>query len=416
LAFIREHAEDNVQTLALRASRFPDVEMATAIRQIAARQAARVKLPTWWATEGVYYPNHLPMEQCSSEVTALYKSSLIPEELRQGGMLADLSGGFGVDFACMAKGFAGATYVERQEELCVLAVHNLPLLGISNARVMNMDAVEYLKGMSRQTVIFIDPARRDPKGKKKVAINDCEPNVARLHDLLVEKADRVIVKLSPMLDIAQAMDVLPCVREVHVVAVGGECKELLLVMEQDAHSADARIVCTNLPVAVPEEWPEPFVFTRQEEEEADCPLAERLDAYLYEPDSTILKAGAFRMVALRYGLKKLHPNSHLYTSEKLVTDFPGRCFRVIDSGGFAKHEVKYLQGYGSKMNLTVRNFPSTVADLRKRLKLTDGGDDYLFATTLSNGGKRWVLCKKVASSDSPKGEKAGKLILTTHNS
>ncbi|MBR4845143.1 MAG: SAM-dependent methyltransferase, partial [Bacteroidaceae bacterium] len=339
--FIEAHAEDNVQTLALRASRYPKVNMATAIIQIAARQTARTKLPTWWETTGIRYPSHLAMEQCSSEVTAQYKATLIPQELKNGSF-TDLSGGFGVDFACMAQGFSQATYVERQEELCVLATHNLPLLGLPEAQVVNADSVKYLEEMPLQSVIFIDPARRDLKGRKTVSIIDCEPNLCRIHELLTDKAKRVIVKLSPMLDISQALEQLPHVREVHVVAVGGECKELLLVMEAEATSDNARIICTNLPTSTPTSWPTPFSFTRQEEEEANCPIATEVATYLYEPNSVLLKAGAFRLIAAQYKVEKLHPNSHLYTSHHLISDFPGRSFEVIGQGGFGKRETKNL--------------------------------------------------------------------------
>jgi hypothetical protein len=198
-----------------------------------------------------------------------------------------------------------------------------------------------------------------------------------------------------MLDISQALEVLPCVREVHIIAVKGECKELLLILEAEAKSAEARIICTNLPTIVPEVWPTPFSFTRQEDEQAHYTLASEIATYLYEPNSVMLKAGAFRIIAAHYDIEKLHPNSHLYTSHKLIEGFPGRCFKIVFHGGFGKREIKELLASVKKANLTVRNFPTSVADLRKRLKLDDGGDDYLFATTLANGEKQWILCKKI---------------------
>jgi hypothetical protein len=295
----------------------------------------------------------------------------------------------------MAEGFNEATYVERQEELCALASHNLPLLGLPHAQVINADSVKHLNNMPRQAVIFIDPARRDLKGRKTVAISDCEPNITLLHELLLQKAERVIVKLSPMLDISQALEQLPHVCEVHVVSVGNECKELILVMEASSHSANARIVCINLPTTTPTVWPSALSFTRQEEENATCTIATEIKGYLYEPNSVMLKAGAFRTIAMQYGVEKLHPNSHLYTSDRLVEDFPGRRFQVITHGGFSKREIKEFLSSVKKANLTVRNFPNSVADLRKRLKLAEGGDDYLFATTLKDEEKRWILCRKV---------------------
>lgn len=393
IAFIEAHAEDNVQVLALQAARYPKVSMGFAITQIAARQTARTKLPSWWKVDGIRYPHHLSMEQCSSEVTARYKATLIPEKLKKGA-LTDLSGGFGVDFACMAEGFSEATYVERQEELCALASHNLPLLGLPHAQVVNADSAKHLSNMPHQTVIFIDPARRDLKGRKTVLISDCEPNITLLHEQLLQKAERVIVKLSPMLDISQALEQLPHVSEVHVVSVGNECKELVLVMEASADSANAHIICINLPTTTPEVWPSAFRFTRQEEEKAACTIAPEIKSYLYEPSSVMMKAGAFRTIASQYGVEKLHPNSHLYTSDLLVEDFPGRRFQVITHGGFSKREIRILLSSVKKANLTVRNFPNSVADLRKRLKLAEGGDDYLFATTLKDEEKQWILCRK----------------------
>lgn len=399
IAFIEAHAGDNVQTLALQAARYPKVNMSIAIIQIAARQTARAKLPTWWNTNGLRYPQHLSMEQCSSEITARYKASLIPEELKAGGSLTDLTGGFGVDFACMAEGFSETTYVERQEELCALAEHNLPLLGLPHAQVVHANSIDYLKDMPKQTVIFIDPARRDLKGRKTIAINDCEPNIAHLNDVLMEKAEMVIMKLSPMLDISQALETLPTVREVHVVAVGGECKELLLILDAQAHSAEARVVCINLPTNMADKWPSPLVFFRQEEENAEYQTATELEDYLYEPSSSLLKAGAFRTVAVRYNLKKLHPNSHLYTSTQLLADFPGRIFRIIEQGGFGKRDIRRIQAITPKANITVRNFPTSVVKLRKQLKLAEGGDYYLFATTLAGNDKQWILCKKPTMPD-----------------
>lgn len=389
--FIDTHAEDNVQRLALQAARYPHIDMAYAIIQIAARQKARSKLPTWWQTGGLRYPHYLSMEQCSSEATARYKASLIPSSLKAQGF-TDLTGGFGVDFCCMAEGFSHATYVERQAVLCELAGQNFPLLGILEAEIINSDATDYLKQMPRQGLIYIDPARRDSRGKKTVAISDCEPDLMKIHTLLTEKAERVMIKLSPMLDINQTLEQLPHICDVYVIASEGECKELLIVMEAGTSSQDARIHSVNLSTTGKPK--EDISFTREEENNCPCLMAEAPGLCLYEPNASILKAGAFRIVAHRYGLKKLHPNSHLYTSDKPVEDFPGRCFEVIAHGGFGKRELRDLQKQLPKANLTLRNFPSTTDDLRKRMKLADGGEDYLFATTFAGGEKRWIWGRK----------------------
>lgn len=392
--FIEQHANEDVRQLALQAARYPQVDISEAVTQIAGRQTARVKLPTWWAIKRIRYPRHLSMEQCSSEVTARYKAGLITPNLYEGGF-TDLSGGFGVDFCCMAANFKQAVYVEQQTELCKLTAHNLPLLGLTHAKVKNSDSIEYLHAIPAQKVIFIDPARRNNQGGKTVAITDCEPDVKALHNLLLEKAERIIVKLSPMLDIAQALTDIPTVKEIHIVAVNNECKELLLVLESGGVSSQAEIYCVNLSANPTASIPEAFCFTADEEAKSECFFTSEVKCYLYEPNVALLKAGAFRTIASRYGLIKLHPNSHLYTSDKLIESFPGRSFEVLSHGGFSKKEIKSLTTNITKANLTVRNFPSSVAELRKRLKLAEGGENYLFATTLSNGNKVWLNCHKL---------------------
>lgn len=392
--FIETHADADVKLLALQASRYPQVDMKEAIQQIWGRRIARTKLPRWWRQTDMLYPSHLPLEQCSSEATASYKARLIPETLENGSLL-DMSGGFGVDFCLLAERFGQITYVEQRQELCVLANHNFPLLGCGRAAIHCGDSVDFLQHAGRFDCLFIDPARRDKTGGKTVAIKDCEPDISRLAPLLLEKASFVMVKLSPMLDIKSALLQLPHVREVHVVAVAGECKELLLLMEAGADSRCARFCCVDLPADYAGEEPAVFRFTESEEGTCNCAYASVPELYLYEPHAALLKAGAFRSVAERFEVKKLHPNSHLYTSEQLVGDFPGRSFRIVTWGHFSKYEVKELQRQISKANVTVRNFPATVVELRRRLKLAEGGDDYLFATTLADGKKIWIQAKRV---------------------
>lgn len=378
LLYIKEHAREDVRTLALQAKKHPQVDMAFAVTQIAGRQIAASKLPSWAGVEGLLYPRHLSMEQCSSEATALYKSGLV-----RGETFADLTGGFGVDCSFLAKSFKQATYVERQEELCGLARHNFPLLGLDIC-VQHQDGVDYLRGMQPVDCIYLDPARRDGHGGKTVAISDCEPDVAQLEALLVEKGRTVLVKLSPMLDLSLALKTLKTVREVHIVSVQNECKELLLLLQKEAAATEVQIHCEQILASGGHRH---YVFTQEQERNADCPLASEVLSYLYEPNASILKAGAYRSLTQSYPVKKLHPSSHLYTSETWIPDFPGRCFKVKAVCGFGKKELKALLQGLEKANLTVRNFPDTVAGLRKRLKLKEGGDDYLFATTLGGGEK-----------------------------
>lgn len=391
LQFIRLHRTDDVCSLALQAGRHPGVDMPAAVTQIAGWQAARPKIPTWAATDGILYPPHLSMEQCSSELTADYKAAIVAQAGGERHSLTDLTGGFGIDFSALAAKFERADYVERQEVLCELARHNFPLLGLKHATVHQADATEYLQGMEPVSWLFLDPARRDGHGGKTVAIADCEPDVARLEPLLLAKAGRVLLKLSPMLDLAQALHTLKHVTQAHVVAVGGECKELLLVLAADAalQPNEVPICCVNLPAAA-----NVFTFSRQNEQNAPCIYANAPRAYLYEPHAALLKAGAFRSLTTRYKVEKLHPNSHLYTSDTQVEGFPGRTFHIDGWSGFGKREVKELLKGEKKANLTIRNFPASVAELRKRLKLSEGGNIYLFATTLADGQKVLIRCSK----------------------
>lgn len=390
--FIQAHRNDDVRELALHAQNFRDVDIAFALSQIAGRQMAMKKLPEWAQVEGLVYPKHLSMEQCSSEVTARYKASLV-----EGDTLVDLTAGFGVDCAYMARNFRKADYVERQSYLCEQAVHNFSLLGLNHIQVHCEDAVEYLKRMSPVDCLYLDPARRDNYGRKTVEITDCEPNVLDLEHLLVEKAKKVVIKLSPMLDIFSALRALEYIREVHVVAVDNECKELLITLMKTSDNAfctlsEPMVCCEQV---VNNFLTEPFRFTYSSEKGARCTWAETVGQFLYEPGVALLKAGPYRLLSERYGVRKLHPNSHLYTSDTYV-DFPGRRFRVEGFTGFGKNELKsFLQGV-CKANLTVRNFPATVVELRKKLKLKEGGDTYLFATTMGAGEKVLIKCVKTA--------------------
>ena len=383
LAFIREHTGDDVRQLALQAARYPLVDMRVAATQIEGRRLAAAKLPAWAATDGVMYPVRLSMEQCSSEATARYKASLVG-----GSRLADLTGGFGIDCSYMSERFDEATYIERNEELCRIARHNFGLLGLP-IRVVNGNSAEVLPSMPVQDWIFLDPARRDGVGNKVVALSDCEPDVCQLEKLLLQKAVRVMVKCSPMLDISLAISQLAAVREVHVVSVGNECKELLLILGgTTGHGIEVRTV--NFQGS----GVQTFDYALEEEQAASCSYTSTVGRYLYEPNSSMMKAGCFRLPAGRYGLQKLHRNTHLYTSDTLVPDFPGRVFEVKNIDGFGKNELKLLSSELKKANIAVRNFPERPEALRKRLKLSDGGDVYLFATTLADEKRVIIRCVK----------------------
>lgn len=384
--FIRKHVNEDVRALALQAAKYPDVDMPAAVQQIAGYQIASRKIPSWASVGQIRYPRHLSMEQCSSEQTARYKASLI-----KGDTLVDLTAGLGVDCSFLARNFKQVTYVERQEELCELAHHNFPLLDLPHITVCKDDACSFLEKMEPVDCIFLDPARRDSRGGKTVALADCEPNVIEMEPLLISKAKTVMIKLSPMLDITSALHDLKYISQIHLVSVQNECKELLLILKSEQNNQPVEIHCEQL---INKDCSNHFAFTVEEERNSTNKLADSMLEYLYEPDVTLLKAGAYRILSSRFPVYKLHINSHLFTSSQYLSDFPGRHFQVVGVSGFGKKEIKHFLEGVEKANLTVRNFPSTVADLRKRLKLKEGGELYIFATTLWNDEKVLINCIK----------------------
>ena len=469
--FIQEYREKDTRQLALQSARFPDVDMPYALDQIKGWQTARRKLPTWAACAGIVYPPHLSMEQCSSEPTAQYKLNLAMEwasrvesselrvesseegvessenevesselrvessELRvdnsseqpatlnsqlstlnyHASSMTDLTGGFGVDFSFTSCAFASATYVERNEQLCSMVEHNLPLLGIDNAKVVCADAVDYLSTLDMQTMIFLDPARRDQHGAKTVMLADCTPDVVQLLPQLLKKSRFTMLKLSPMLDWHKAVeDLQGTVREVHIVSVGGECKELLLVLSEEIES-ELKVFCADLEAgggfgeaglsggssssscsslssepSFPRTPSSPsahsnaslFVYTPSASRPApNSKFKTQNSKFLHEPNASIMKAGCFDELAAVYGVSPVSRNSHLFLSAEPVDGFPGRSFSIERVTTLNKRELRQALAGIEKANIATRNFPLSVAELRKRLKLKDGGDVYIFATT-----------------------------------
>lgn len=438
--FIRQHQDDDVRQLAFLGSKYPEVDMPFALDQIRGRKMARVKLPRWASLEGIIYPPHISMEQCSSESTALYKAELaarllalpVSSSFSEEIGFVDLTGGFGVDFSYIAARLGvKSMYVERQAHLCEAAKENFERLGLKNAIVKNGDGIEVLhsflpkKDDAASTddslgitydqplsllktklglkLIFIDPARRDDAGNKVVSLKDCTPDVTVLQEEMLSKADYVIIKLSPMLDWHRAVSELSRVREVHIISVNNECKELLLVLsarnmdEMEASSADGevkhagnlRIYCINDAQS--------FVCDELDMESSQVKIApstlEEMQ-YLYEPNASLMKAGCFGVLSGRYDARMLSKNSHLFVSQAPIEAFPGRSFRIIAVSSFNKKELKrHLSGI-TKANIATRNFPLSVAELRKRLKLKDGGETYIFATTLSDESHVLMITEK----------------------
>ena len=383
IEFIAQHREEDVRTLALQAGRYPTVDMREAVTQIEGWQHAREKLPEWAAVEGIIYPPKISMEQCSSEKTAKDKAGLI-----EGKMFADLTGGFGIDFSYMARGFGEAFYIERNKNLCDIATANFSRLGLDHVKVLNGNSEELFGTLPHLNWIFVDPARRDSDGRKVVALSDCEPNVVELD--LLSKADMAMIKCSPMLDITMACRQLGSISSVHIISVNNECKELLIIL----NSGNFTGITTHCLNILKDGGMQTFSFTQEEEDLASISYCSEVGKYLYEPNASIQKAGCPKSLGAHYHVDKLHPNSHLYTSIEHVHDFPGRTFEVVEVLGFSKADIKRVQSLG-KANITVRNFPENVQLLRKRLKLADGGENYIFATTLNDSSKALIVCKKV---------------------
>lgn len=488
LDFICQHQDDDVRQLAFLGSKYPEVDMPFALDQIRGRKMARVKLPRWASIDGIIYPPHISMEQCSSEQTALYKAELaarllglspsssengeekekesenasnlhlseicefagkgavdsefakneatyekqqilteskenvneIKGEPHEGDFseetgFVDLTGGFGVDFSYIASRLGvKSMYVERQAHLCEAAKENFGRLGLKNAIVKNGDGIEVLHSFASKKeaaasdslgitedqsqslfktnlglkLIFIDPARRDDAGNKVVSLKDCTPDVTLLQEEMLSKADYVIIKLSPMLDWHRAVSELNCVQEVHIISVNNECKELLLVLSA-RNMGNLRIYCVNDAQS--------FVCDELDMESSSVKIAlstlEEMQ-YLYEPNASLMKAGCFSVLSERYGARMLSKNSHLFVSMEPIEDFPGRSFRIIVISSFNKKELKRHLSSITKANIATRNFPLSVAELRKRLKLKDGGETYIFATTLSDESHVLVITEK----------------------
>ena len=428
--FIRQHQDDDVRQLAFLGSKYPEVDMPFALDQIRGRKMARVKLPRWASLEGIIYPPHISMEQCSSESTALYKAELAARllglpasssgtEMKTENEIefVDLTGGFGVDFSYIAARLGvKSMYVERLAHLCEAAKENFERLGLKNAIVKNGDGIEVLHSFLPKKddaasaddslgitydqprsllktklglkLIFIDPARRDDAGNKVVSLKDCTPDVTVLQEEMLLKADYVIIKLSPMLDWHRAISELSHVREVHIISVNNECKELLLVLSA-RNMGNLHIYCVNDAQS--------FVCEESDMEASSVKIApstlEEMQ-YLYEPNASLMKAGCLGVLSGRYDARMLSKNSHLFVSREPITAFPGRSFRIIAVSSFNKKELKrHLSGI-TKANIATRNFPLSVVELRKRLKLKDGGETYIFATTLSDESHVLVITNK----------------------
>ena len=386
--FIKVHEKDDIFTLKLQYSKDSNVDIELAIRQITGNQKIKSKVPLFYSNEEILYPRQLSLEQSSSESTANYKSMLC-----KGNSLVDLTGGFGVDCYFMAREFKQVTYVEHLEELCTLAKHNFRALDRDDIQIIHAETEKYLLEMDHADWIFIDPARRSTAGKKVVMLSDCEPDVSSLYPLLLKKATQVMIKLSPMMDITEAIRELPNTSEIHIISVENECKEVLLVLNQTVGNA-IQVKTVNIGKNNENQL---FGYELENELKTEVSFAPKVEKYLYEPNAAIMKSGAFKLIGNRYVLNKLHKNTHLYTSNDLIPEFPGRVFEVTGQCGNSKNELKDLSLRTPKANISTRNYPLSVEELRKKLKIRDGGDIYLFACTVNNDQKVILETTKVTT-------------------
>ena len=376
--FIKEHEKDDIFFLKLHYNNVSNVDIDLAIRQITGKQKVKTKVPLFYTTEDFLFPAQLSLEQSSSETTACYKSSI-----SNGNSLVDLTGGFGVDCYFMSRQFKQTIYVERQEDLCGLAIYNFKILGSNTIKVIHSETEKYLLEMNHADWIFIDPARRGNGGKKVVLLSDCEPDISKLYPQLLERSTRVMIKLSPMMDISAAILDLPNTAEIHIISVENECKEVLLILNQSMQN-NIQVKTINFRK---NKVNQTFEYNLNDESTSEVTFATHIDKYLYEPNASIMKSGAFKLTGNRFQIHKLHKNTHLYTSNELIPDFPGRVFEVKYQWGNSKKELKDLSIKIPKANISTRNYPVPADELRKKLKIRDGGDIYLFACTMFDDRK-----------------------------
>ena len=379
--FIDEHERLNTNEIALKLSKQPDLPKTYILNQINGKQKARKKLPEFYANKAILYPSVLSMEQCSSEATAKYKARLI-----QGKAFIDLTTGFGVDAYYFSKTFSKVIAVEPQEELSKIILKNFETLGAKNIQVKNTTAEQFLEETIIADAFYIDPSRRIEQ-QKVFRLSDCEPNIVKLLPNLLKKTSKVLIKTSPMLDIKQGLKELINIKEVHVVSVDNECKEVLFLTEKN-FAKEPKIVTVNISSENTSTWS----FDYASEARASVSFSEP-KCYLYEPNASIMKAGGFNAIANDFNLNKLAANTHLYTSEKLAENFPGRNFQIQHTLHYSKKDFGKL-GL-TKANISTRNFPDDIATIKKKLKLKDGGNTYIFACKNQSEKPLLLVCEKI---------------------
>lgn len=385
--FIRQHEQANVLQLALLSDQFPEVDMPFAIQQIVGKQKLKKKVPLFYACENFRYPTRLAIEQSSSQITAMYKKSIT----QPGNVMIDLTGGLGVDFVFLSQNYHTAHYVEKEETLCKIALHNFRALNLAGYHVHHQNAIDFLDSKLSADLIFIDPYRRDSLGRKMVSVSDCIPDISLVYPSMLELAPKVLIKLSPMLDIKKTISELKYVKEVHVVSVDNECKELLFLLSKDFQE-EAQVHTINLHI---NSQNQSFDFKYSTEQAMPIKKAQTLGDYLYEPNASVLKAGAFKILQNYFTVEKLHPHSHVYTSSSVINAFPGKCYQILKVYGNDKKSMQNLQQQFPQASVMCRNYPLTPVEYRKRFKITEGTDYHLFATTAYDEKKINIVCRRV---------------------
>lgn len=379
--FINQHLKTDPTILILKGVPFADVSVQEVVEQIEAKNKCEKKLPTWFQNSAIYYPNKLNIEQTSSEITAAYKSSLI-----EGETLIDITGGFGVDAYYFGKHFAKVTHCEWNVDLSAIVRHNFDVLRNLNIDVVAADGLSFLENTNQKfDWIYVDPSRRHDSKGKVFFLKDCLPNIPEHLKLLWSSSQNIMIKTSPLLDITVGLNELNHVRAIHVVAVNNDVKEMLWILEQ-GFSGAITIKTMNLK----KQNSEYFDFILEDEPSLDANYSEPL-TYLFEPNSAILKSGGFNSLIGKFNVSKLHKHSHLYTSDTLI-EFPGRAFKIVKSMPYNKKQIKGLSI--KKANITTRNFPESVQNLRNSFKIKDGGEHYLFFTTNHHNQKILLVCIK----------------------
>ncbi len=380
--FINDNLASDIHKVLLKKSPFTEVTSKELVEQIESKSKAKQKLPTWFETKNIFYPNKLNLSQTSSEKSAHYKSNLV-----KGKTLVDITAGLGIDAYAFSKKINKVIHVEKNEELSAIAQHNFIQLGATNIEFISTDGIWFLKNNPQSfDWIYLDPSRRDKNNKKVYYLSDCEPNIIEHLDFLFTKSNNILIKTGPLLDLNNGLKQLRNVKEIHILAIGNDVKEVLWLLNKN-YSEEPLIKTINFKNEI-EQF---FQFHFNQERSAISNYSRPL-IFLYEPNAAILKSGSFEYVGRYYNLKKLHSNSHLYTSDELIS-FPGRVFKILNVLDYSKKSLKKINT--SKANITTRNFPDSVEKIRKKLHLKDGGSSYLFFTTDKNQKLIVINCTQI---------------------